>query len=134
MKRKSLAVMLMVMLMGLVCLFAMAGCSSDQPVSQTTTNQSESQATTDQSADDPGTAVPSGNSASDIGEDKAGEIALKDAGLTKEDAERFRIERDRDNGHFEYEIEFVNNEKEYDYTIDAATGDILEKSVESIFD
>ena len=37
---------------------------------------------------------------------------------------------DRDDGRYEYEIEFISGGKEYEYTIDAKSGKILEKSVE----
>lgn len=60
-----------------------------------------------------------------ISEEKAKEIALSHSGLTS-DAVRFeRVERDYDNGRQKFEIEFYANNVEYDYEIDATTGDIL---------
>ena len=63
-------------------------------------------------------------SSSYIGEAKAKEIALNHAGLTSSAVTFVRANLDWDNGRAEYEVEFYANGKEYDYDIDAVTGDI----------
>lgn len=63
----------------------------------------------------------------DIGEKKAKSIALKHAGL-KDSAVTFtEAKLDRDGNVYHYELEFHDNDSriEYDYKIDAASGDIL---------
>lgn len=61
-----------------------------------------------------------------ISEAKAKEIALSNAGLSESDVKFVRVEKDRDDGRVLYEIEFYSNDKvEYDYEIDANTGDII---------
>ncbi len=73
-------------------------------------------------------AQPSQNAASFIGEEKAREIALQHAGV--KDVTRFRIKLDYDDGFAEYEIEWRVGRKDYEYTISATTGDIIEFDVD----
>ena len=56
--------------------------------------------------------------------DEAIDIALSDAGITKDAADTLIIHRDYDNGREEYEIEFRSGSSEWDYTIDVETGNI----------
>lgn len=63
-----------------------------------------------------------------IGEAKAKEISLNDA--TVKEVTNFEIELDYEYGKMIYEIEFKANEKEYEYELDATTGEILFKKVE----
>lgn len=65
-----------------------------------------------------------------IGEDRAKEIALKDAGVSAADATFLHAHLDRDDRIIDYDVEFYYDGKEYDYEINAYTGDILEKSIE----
>ena len=71
-------------------------------------------------ADIEGYRIPSSSSSSNIGAEKAKQIALQHAGLSASD-----VNFD-DDGRAEYEIEFHHNFREYEYTIDAASGTILE--------
>lgn len=57
-------------------------------------------------------------------------IALKDAGFAEADVTLLMIEPDTDNCIPTYDIEFVKDTTEYSYSINANTGDILEKSSE----
>lgn len=70
--------------------------------------------------------------AGSITEAQAIEIALKNAGFSESDTAYIKSELDFDNGRYEYEIEFVVNGVEYEYTVAAADGKILkvEKEVE----
>jgi len=62
----------------------------------------------------------------DIGEDKAKEIALSHAGVASENITFSKSEKERDDNRLIYDIEFYSKDsKEYDYEIDAATGEIL---------
>ena len=75
--------------------------------------------------------VTTSGSASDksyIGKDKALEIALSDAGVSS--VTWSEVEMDYDDGFMTYEVEFTYNNREYDYEINATTGDILESNRE----
>ena len=61
-----------------------------------------------------------------ITEDRAREIALTHAGLTADQASFVRAKLDWDDGRQVYDVEFYTADyKEYDYEIDAASGEIL---------
>ena len=65
-----------------------------------------------------------GTNNSYIGEEKAKQIALDHAGLTASQVVFVRSHLDWDDGRAEYEVEFYANGTEYDYDIDAITGNI----------
>ena len=61
-----------------------------------------------------------------IGEEKAKEIALNHAGLAEDQTQRLLVKRDYDDGRSIYEVEFYGEGRdEYDYEIDAVTGEIV---------
>lgn len=61
-----------------------------------------------------------------VTEEQARETALSHAGLTADQVTFVRSELDRDDGRLMYDVEFYTSDyKEYDYEIDAATGEIL---------
>ena len=57
--------------------------------------------------------------------EQAKEIALKHAGLTKDQVSFFETKNDIDNGAEKYDIEFYYNGKEYDYEISVIDGTII---------
>ena len=65
-----------------------------------------------------------------IGEEKAKSIALKDAGLSPTDISHIVCKLDRDDGVMEYDVTFWVKSTEYEYEINATTGEILGYSVE----
>lgn len=67
----------------------------------------------------------------DIGEDRAKEIALEDAGVAESDISRFQSSKERDDGRTTYEIQFNSGDTEYDYEINAENGDILSYDTET---
>ena len=80
-------------------------------------------------ADIEGYRIPSSTSSSSSGYisvERAKEIALQHAGLSSSGVNFDKAEIDYDDGRAEYEIEFHHNFREYEYTIDAASGTILE--------
>lgn len=80
-------------------------------------------------ADIEGYRIPSSTSTSSsgyIGVERAKKIALQHAGLSSSGVNFDKAEFDHDDGRAEYEIEFHHNFREYEYTIDAASGTILE--------
>ena len=64
----------------------------------------------------------------DIGVERAQEIALKDAGVSGVFFKKVKI--DYEDGVRVYDVEFYKGNVEYEYEIDAATGEIRERSVE----
>ena len=65
-----------------------------------------------------------------ISENEAKSIALKDAGITEDQTSGIRVKLERDDGVQQYEVEFYAGDKEYDYEIDAVTGNILNKDMD----
>ena len=62
-----------------------------------------------------------------ISEKKAKEIALKHAGYEESEVRFVKAKLDRDDGRYEYEIEFrADGNLEYDYSINAVNGKIVE--------
>ena len=62
----------------------------------------------------------------DIGSEKAKAAALAHAGLSEAQVSGMRVEPDQDDGRLEYEVQFRAGGMEYEYTIDGASGAILE--------
>lgn len=60
-----------------------------------------------------------------ISYDQAKSIALKDAGLSSNEVSFLRNELDRDDGILKYEVEFTKDGVEYEYDINADSGEIL---------
>ena len=60
-----------------------------------------------------------------IGKQKAQEIALAQAGVSADEAQRLVVKPDWDDGLRIYEVEFVAGGREYDFEIDAGSGTIL---------
>lgn len=70
-----------------------------------------------------------------IGQEKAEQIALKHAQLTKQQVEYVENELDADEdeyeGRWKYQIEFRYGNKEYEYNIDAQAGEVIDYSVDN---
>lgn len=62
--------------------------------------------------------------------EEAKAAALAYAGFSEEQVNFTKLEQDYDDGKAEYEIEFLADKKEYDFTIDASTGEILEVDID----
>ena len=75
------------------------------------------------------TAIPSPgpNESTTISREDAIAIALKDAGLTKDQVTGLRAEFEYDDAQPEYHVEFRYDGREYDYEIHAETGKILSR-------
>ena len=65
--------------------------------------------------------------------DEAKNIALTNAGLDINNVKFTREELDHDNHTLVYELEFFSNDIEYDYEINATTGDIISYDKDSIY-
>ena len=74
----------------------------------------------------PSAGQTTGGQAAAVTEEQARETALSHAGLTADQVTFVRSKLDRDDGRLMYDVEFYTSDyKEYDYEIDAATGEIL---------
>lgn len=122
---KTLLGICLVIVCLLVASLFITGCSNSETENSTTVPQST-----------PDTTVSGQNitekpvDGSEITKDAAKRIALNHAGATEEKAQRFESSLDREDGRKVYEIEFDFGGFEYDYEIDAKTGEILHYSKE----
>lgn len=76
----------------------------------------------------------SSNTENYIGETKALEIALNHAGVNTQDLLFSKSHLDRDDGRTQYDVEFYAGNKEYDYEIDAISGNILSFDADMEYD
>ena len=95
-----------------------ASQTSGNAASQKTTAQSNSTA---QTANQGSTAQQNNY----IGEQAAQDAALAHAGVSAKNVSFVRTKLDWDNGRWQYEVEFYDQGTEYDYSIDAVTGEVL---------
>ena len=65
-----------------------------------------------------------------IGTDSAESIALNHAGFSETEVSRLKSEFDIDDGMAVYEVEFDKDGREYDYTINATDGAIIEYDID----
>ena len=96
---------------------SLAGCTNSGVVSNSN-NDSNVNNSVDSSVDS--------RTSNKITIEQAKEIALKHAGLTKDQVSFIETENDIDNGAEKYDIEFYCNGKEYDYEISAIDGEIIQ--------
>lgn len=66
-----------------------------------------------------------------LGEEKAKEIALKKANVTKESVIFDKVELEQDDGVWQYEVDFKKDTTEYDTEINAIDGSILKWEVDN---
>jgi len=67
--------------------------------------------------------VPSGTEL--LTEEEIRDIALAHVGITADQAQRLRVEYERDDGVLQYDVEFHDGKLEYEFEIHAETGVIL---------
>ena len=67
-----------------------------------------------------------------LSRDEALSIALEDAGLKQEDILDLEIELDREGNSSHYDVDFEKDDRDYDYEIDAETGEILRKDIPTV--
>ena len=69
-----------------------------------------------------------------IGGGAAKAAALNDAGLTAAQVSGLESDFENEDGFKYYEVSFIYNAMEYEYAIDAASGQVLHMKSESVFD
>lgn len=121
------------MLLAIGLTVAGCGANSDPDVTRVEQNRTLAEASEGMQADAPKTEeennvlVTDGADDEEVAVDKAKEIAFSDAGIKESDVKGVRVEKDFDDGRHQYDIDFYAGNKEYDYEIDAYSGDILNK-------
>lgn len=105
---------------------ALTGQGTVQNQTQNSDVQNQTQNSATESA-----AATSQQASAQISLDDAKNAALTDAGLSASDVTYTKDRLDYDDGVSVYDIEFYTSDQSYDYEIDANTGAILQKSVES---
>lgn len=106
-----------------VFLLLMTGCNTEKDTAKSESNAPVAQETVQTTND----TVDKSNF---IGETQAQEIALEKAGITSDDVIFDRIELDRDDGVWMYEVEFRKDRTEYDAEIKADDGTVLSWDVD----
>lgn len=69
-----------------------------------------------------------------ITEADAKSIALSNAGVSETDIIYITVKQDWDDGRAEYEVDFIAGGMEYEYEIDAASGNVISWEAESVYD
>ena len=105
-------------------LFLSAGCSGSD---YSAPAQESSAPVTESAAPAPAESAAPEAAVSSIDEEQAKAIALKDAGITETDVTFMQVKTDIENGVSVFDVEFIAGDTEYDYEIDAATGEIRSK-------
>lgn len=127
--KKSLMLTIAGIAICLLTAIGMAGCGSSEEAAapEETTQAAVEETTVEETTAAETTQAPE---QTEIGEDKALKIALKDAGLSKKDVDYSNSHLDYDDGITKYEVQFRQGTKEYEYDIDAYTGAILDKDID----
>ncbi len=108
-----------------VITFTMTGCQT-APKENAARIADQTKTAAQMNADAPvsSPAAASERSSSKLTDADAKEIAFKDAGLKEYSVTHIRVQKDYDDGVTVYDVEFYAGTTEYDYEIDASTGEI----------
>ena len=105
---------------------------NEQTTEQPSAEQTTEQPANDQTTEQPVTGQTTGQTgeqqpqqSASITEEQAKEIAASHAGVAVADLTFHSVSLEEDDGRRVYDVEFYSGSTEYDYEIDAATGDIL---------
>ncbi len=105
---------------------------NEQTTEQPSAEQTTEQPANDQTTEQPVTGQTTGQTgeqqpqqSTSITEEQAKEIAASHAGVAVADLTFHSVSLEEDDGRRVYDVEFYSGSTEYDYEIDAATGDIL---------
>ena len=114
--------------------------STEATTDSSSSAATESTANTQQSTDAAATSTPEAAAPADsnaaasqdsyIGEDAAKAAALADAGIAEADCTEMKCELDTDDGTVHYDVDFKAGGLEYEYDIDAVTGEVMSSSSE----
>ena len=102
------------------CLVFAVGCSG-----QTSGNGNQNQANTASGTNSGNTSGNGASSTTGITLEEAEKAALEHAGVAEKDAVYVTAKPDYEDGRQVYDVEFFSGNTEYDYEIDAATGEVI---------
>lgn len=114
---------IIVCILAISCLSVISGCAAGGD--KNSASSALPQTDTAQSSESAADTLTASVSSMYIGEDAAKSAALEHAGLTESEVTYIKVKLDYDDGRTAYDIEFYIGNTEYDYEIDAYTGDIL---------
>lgn len=124
---------LLTFLVVVIFVLALSACSStnsgntdNRETSNNVTTQSQTTENTTPSTDNQPTQDTTQNNPK-LTADEALDIALKQAGVTKDSIRNLENTLDRENGVLVYEIDFKSGNIEYSYDINAETGEVVER-------
>lgn len=116
---------LFIILMISISVISVTGCTNTDDTPSSTADEAVSPETVSPADSEIPQVNETTTSMEIISVDKAKEIALTHAGLAETDVTFVKAGLETDDGRQEYEVEFYSGNTEYDYDIDAFTGDIL---------
>ncbi len=135
-KNRIIALSIAIVLILAMLLFA-AGCGQSETTAEGL--KTDANPPVEQKVDDSGAVALAENTAASsealsptekaeglIGEAAAKQKAFAHAGVSEKDVTLERVKLDKDDGRFEYEIDFRVGNTEYDYEVDALTGEVRE--------
>ncbi len=119
---------ILLLALSLIFAFSFAACGMDNSGTESDMNarngSSGNNGTVLESAMD-NTGLNGNSGAGKIGSERAKQIVLEHAGLSEQQVKNLKIDLDRDNGVLKYEIDFYYGNVEYDYDLNALTGEII---------
>lgn len=104
---------------------AAASSAASADATQSTAAATQSSAAATQSSAAAASTGAASAASTYIGDVAAKEAALAHAGIAEADTYDLKVELDTDDGRVHYDVEFKSNGMEYDYDIDAVTGEVL---------
>ena len=114
--------------LSLIFAFSFAACGMDNNGTESDMNarngSSDNNGTVLESAMD-NTGLNGNSGAGKIGSERAKQIVLEHAGLSEQQVKNLKIDLDSDNGVLKYEIDFYYGNAQYDYDLNALTGQII---------
>lgn len=126
---------MLMILLAVSCITVMAGCTGNGNSLESGTNSEATSSAAAQAgqsansvqAEQPNSMayVEAGSSSDYIGEDAAKAAALEHAGLAETITTFIKAHLDREDGRIVYDVEFYSGTSEYDYEVDAFTGEIV---------
>ncbi|MDO4380096.1 MAG: PepSY domain-containing protein [Clostridia bacterium] len=102
--------------------------------SATTVSPTTSNSQTVPTQPEPTTSKNTASKSVRISATEAKRIALSDSGVSESDASFKKVKLEKEHGIYEYELEFTAGSKEFEYTLNAFTGEIIGRDIESEHD
>lgn len=126
--------LLLAAVVALLALFGLSTCAgsflNNNSTNKATTTSSSVESSSATKGSSEASASASSSSATALTKETALAAALADAGIAETDASVTAVEEDTENGTKVFKVDFTSAGQEYEYTLNAETGEIIEKSSE----